>query len=179
MKKLPNNQGKLRAARRNVEKNEARIMDMIEERIATGNIKNLTEARKKQMREYIRTKRGLPITEPINVFLNLSEEEIKEAKRIAKNTKQREVRKAFRLYNPLPKRVRADPKPKPKKIPKRKMASVKLNNMGKVPKPTLELKIKNNSTLDKIPVRINSKTTIYVSAGQDIEKIREKYLNRI
>lgn len=89
MKKLPPCEADRRHQERNRLKNEKRKIDLMENRINIGSTKYLTEDRKRQMREYIRTKRGLPAADPINIFLNMSPEEVKEKKRLIKNAKAR------------------------------------------------------------------------------------------
>ncbi|RZJ89982.1 MAG: hypothetical protein EOO20_09515, partial [Chryseobacterium sp.] len=85
MKKLPMGEAAIRQKERVRLQNEKLKLDTIKRKLAIGNTSRLTEARKKQMREYIRTKRGQPIDDKVVEFLNLTPEQLDRKRKDEKN----------------------------------------------------------------------------------------------
>lgn len=183
MKKLSPAEATERQRERVRKQNDKAKLERVKRKVATGNISRLTEARKKQMREYIRTKRGKPVDDKLINFLNLTPQELERKRKDDKNAKARAKREAereagFRVDKRL-KTNRSKPHYKtlsasPKK--KRKPQTAKVKKMGKVipePKPLL---IKNSSVEGKVKLVISPKLTVYIKPGQDVEAVRAKYL---
>lgn len=95
------------------------------------------------------------------------------AKKLLTKTNKIEKQKAMRAIN----KVNKVPKIKVVK-PKAKPQNAKVKKMGKVIEAPIPLLIRNSSTAEKIPLKIDARTTIYIRPDQDAEAIRAKYLNR-
>ncbi|MCX3266575.1 hypothetical protein [Pedobacter agri] len=185
MKKLPMGEAAFRQRERVRMQNEKLKLDTIKRKLAAGNISRLTEARKKQMREYIRTKRGQPIDDKIVTFLNLTPEQLDRKRKDEKNEKAKAKRLAEREAG-----LRVDKRRKEhmtythhkifnaKPKPPRKPQTAKVKKMGKVVKEAKPMKIVNSSLDGKIPLIISPKLTVYIRPDQDAEAVRAKYLNR-
>ncbi|MDQ1139464.1 hypothetical protein [Pedobacter agri] len=185
MKKLPMGEAAFRQKERVRLQNEKLKLDTVKRKLATGNTSRLTEARKKQMREYIRTKRGQPIDDKIVTFLNLTPEQLDRKRKDEKNEKARAKRLAEREAG-----LRVDKRRKEhmtyihhkvvnaKPKIQRKPQTAKVKKMGKVVKEAKPMKIVNSSLDGKIPLIISPKLTVYIRPDQDAEAVRAKYLNR-
>lgn len=185
MKKLPLGEAAARQKARVREQNEKIKLEIIEAKLSTGNTKRISEARKKQMREYIRTKRGQPIDDKVVEFLNLSPEELVRKRKDEKNAKARAKRAAEREAGiRIDKRLKANltythhKKDKAKPKEPRNMRTVKEKKMGKTLAAPRPIAIRNNSLDGKIPLVINPKLTVYIRPDQDPDLVRAKYLNR-
>lgn len=187
MKKLPIGEATERQRARVRLQNEKIKLDTIKRKLATGKTSRLTEARKKQMREYIRMKRGQPIDDKVVEFLNLTPKQLDRKRKDEKNEKARAKRLAEKeaglridgrlkanMTKPHYKVVNA--KPKPAKV--RKPQTAKVKKMGKVVKEPKPMRIANSSLDGKIPLVISPKLTVYIRPDQDPEIVRAKYANR-
>ncbi|RZJ90785.1 MAG: hypothetical protein EOO20_07135 [Chryseobacterium sp.] len=185
MKKLPMGEAAFRQKERVRLQNEKLKLETIKRKLATGTTSRITEARKKQMREYIRTKRGQPIDDKIVTFLNLTPEQLDRKRKDEKNEKARAKRLAEREAG-----LRVDKRKKEhmtyihhkvvnaKPKAPRKPQTAKVKKMGKVIKEPKPLAIKNNSLEGKIPLVISPKLTVYIRPDQNPDLVRAKYLNR-
>jgi hypothetical protein len=185
MKKLPLGEAAARQKARVREQNEKIKFDIIQAKCTTGNTKRISEARKKQMREYIRAKRGQSIDDKVVEFLNLSPEQLVRKRKDEKNAKARAKRQSEREAGiRVDKRLKvnltythhkvANAKPKPA----RKIRTVKEKKMGKVLKQERPMAIRNNSIVGKIALQITPKLTVFIRPDQDPEQVKAKYLNR-
>lgn len=184
MQKLPPGEALRRHNERNRIKNEKRKADLVAYKAANGITSNLTEERKKQMREYVANKRG-PAKRKALRILDMSPEQLEQKRRDEKNAKLRAKRQAERdagiridkrlkenMTKPHYKTLEAKPKEP------RRMRTPKEKKMGKVitePKP---MRITNNSTAGKIALVISPKLTVFIRPDQDPQQVRAKYLNR-
>lgn len=185
MKKLPIGEAKFRQQERVRIQNEKKIIDRIEKKVAAGNTSRISEARRKQMREYIRAKRGQPIDDKMVSFLNLTPDQLDRQRKDEKNAKAKAKRDAEREAGlRVDKRLKANmTKPHYKTVNtktkvKRKPQTVKVKKMGKVIQEPKPLQISNNSIEGKVKLVISPKLTVYIRPDQDPDLVRAKYLNR-
>ncbi|WP_316743734.1 hypothetical protein [Pedobacter antarcticus] len=86
--------------------------------------------------------------------------------------------KAAALRPPkAPKPAKTTKQPKPKTI---KVKPVKIKTMPVARKPKAQARVfkTRDTTQGKVKVRIDHRTEVYITPGQDIEQVKARYLNR-